>query len=191
MLIASLIGVIFLGETVVASHMIGIVFLFLGIVIVSLETGEKDPTSTKMFSSDLFFPLLAMLIIGIEAPLVSIAYSRGVPVTVGLATSRTFGLGTTTLFFRYKGWNLSSPFQSDDRGLYLGAAIALTGGSIFTFVALNLAPVSVVTPLRGTGPLFVLLISYFYLKRLETITKKLVIGVILTVIGAVLIGLFM
>lgn len=191
MLIASLIGVLFLGETVVASHMVGIILLFLGVVMVSFETSEKDSRSSKMFSSDLIFPLIAMLIIGVEAPLVNVAYAKGVPVTVGLAISRVCSLSVAVLFFRYKDWNLLSPFRSQDRGLYLGAAISLAGGSVCTFFALNLAPVSVVTPLRGTGPLFVLMISYLYLKRLETITKKLVFGVLLTVIGAVLIGIFM
>lgn len=191
MLIASLIGIFFLGETVKSLHLVGIILLFIGVALVSYESSKNNSNSKSIFSLNLIFPLIAMLLIGAVSPLISLGYDKGVPVTIGIATSRLSSLSVTVLFFQYKGWSLLEPFRSQDRGLYLGAAIAFSGMIASVFFALSIAPVSVVSPLRGTGPLFVLIISYFCLKRLEIITKKLVVGVFFTVIGAMLIAIFM
>lgn len=191
LIIASLIGVSFLGETVELLHGVGIILLFLGVVLVIYESGEKGSELQSVFSLDLFFPLMAMLGAGVLVPLISLGLAEGVPITVGLAIYYSVSVIILALFFQYKGWSLFRPFRVQERDLYLGVSTAVISFAIFYYLALSVAPVSVVTPFRGTGPLFVLIVSYLYLKKLETITKRLVFGVLLTVLGAILIGIFM
>ncbi|KXB04274.1 hypothetical protein AKJ49_02290 [candidate division MSBL1 archaeon SCGC-AAA382A03] len=85
MVIASLIAILFLGETVETLHLVGIFILFSGVALVSYETGETRLNSESLISLDLTIPLTAMIIGGIISIFVRIGYSNGVPVTVALA----------------------------------------------------------------------------------------------------------
>lgn len=191
MLIASLIAVAFLGEIVETFHLVGIFILFLGVALVSYETGEEESDSEPIFSMDLTFPLTAMVIGGFNAIFVSLGYAEGVPVTVGLSISLLTSFIVMILLFLCRGWRPFRLFHVQERSLYIWAGIAFVAAFACWNLALSIAPVVVVQPLRGTGPVFVLLVSYFYLKRFEKITKILVIGAVLTVIGGALIGVFM
>jgi uncharacterized membrane protein len=53
-------------------------------------------------------------------------------------------------------------------------------------VALGLGEVSVVAPLAGTAPLFVLPFTSLFLKGVEQLTGRIVIGAILIVLGVFL-----
>jgi len=65
----------------------------------------------------------------------------------------------------------------------LGAGL----GILSSFFALSLAPVVIVSPIQSTNPLFTLLWSYLFLRRLERITLRLILGSILIVFGVILI----
>ncbi len=53
--------------------------------------------------------------------------------------------------------------------------------------ALRVGTVSVVAPLTGTMPLFVLALSSLFLRDIERITARLVVGTLLIVLGVYLI----
>lgn len=190
-LIASLIAILFLGETVEFLHLIGIILLFIGVALVSYESGKNNSDTKSMFSLDLIFPLIAMIVSGIASPLVSFGYGKGVPITLAIAMQQLVCFIAAVSLFWCKGWSLSEPFRVKERYFYIGAALGILGSLAAWNLGLRIAPVVIVQPLRATAPLFVLIISYLYLKHLETITKKLVFGVFLTVLGAMLIGIFM
>jgi drug/metabolite transporter (DMT)-like permease len=63
-------------------------------------------------------------------------------------------------------------------------------GFLSSFYALSLKEVTIITPLVATSPLFVLLISSAFLKKLETITRNIVIGTLLVVIGVIIIFVY-
>jgi uncharacterized membrane protein len=59
-------------------------------------------------------------------------------------------------------------------------------GVLFVLFALSLGPVSVVTPLNGTAPLFVLVLAFLFLKDVERLTGRLVLGTVCIVLGVFL-----
>jgi uncharacterized membrane protein len=59
---------------------------------------------------------------------------------------------------------------------------------IFSFYALSLEKVSVITPLLSIEPLFVVLFAYIYLRELERVPIKLVASILLTVFGVILVN---
>jgi uncharacterized membrane protein len=68
------------------------------------------------------------------------------------------------------------------------AAGVLENGAVFlTVVALGTGAVSVVTPLTATAPVFVLLLSALFLRGVDALTARVVLGTALTVIGVGLI----
>jgi uncharacterized membrane protein len=57
---------------------------------------------------------------------------------------------------------------------------------LFVLIALSLGQVSVVTPLNGTAPLFVLALAFVFLKGVEQVTGHIVLGSVLIVVGVFL-----
>lgn len=63
-------------------------------------------------------------------------------------------------------------------------------GVLFFNIALSQAPVSVVSPVAAVNPLIALLFSYLFLRSLERVTWRTVVGALLVVggVGLVLLG---
>ena len=70
---------------------------------------------------------------------------------------------------------------------YGTAAIFALAGQVCTFIALHRGQVSVVSPIINTTPLFVIGLTALFLRGEEKITRLVVIGVILLVVGIALI----
>jgi uncharacterized membrane protein len=67
---------------------------------------------------------------------------------------------------------------------YFGsAALIAAAAQILVFVALNKGDVSVMVPLFNTTPLFAILLSALFLKDLERVTLRVVIGAVIMVAG--------
>ena len=70
--------------------------------------------------------------------------------------------------------------------LFLGAGFFVFVAQMFRFVALSLAPVALITPIQRTGAIFVLGLSWAVNRHLEKITWQVVVGILISVGGAVL-----
>lgn len=68
----------------------------------------------------------------------------------------------------------------------MGAGVMENLGVLLVLVALSLGQVSVVTPLNGTAPLFVLALASLLLKDVERLTGRIVLGTVLIVLGVFL-----
>jgi len=65
-----------------------------------------------------------------------------------------------------------------------------TPGVCLLIVALSLGRISVVTPLSGTAPLFVLLLTSLFLRDVEVLTARILAGTLLIVAGVILLTAF-
>ena len=74
-------------------------------------------------------------------------------------------------------------------GFFLIAGLISGGGVSSIYFALSHAPVVLVAPITSTSPLIAILWSSIFLKQLEKITPRLVLGATLVVIGAILISI--
>jgi drug/metabolite transporter (DMT)-like permease len=70
---------------------------------------------------------------------------------------------------------------------FVAAGLAENGGVFMNVVALSLGRVSVVTPLYGTAPIFVLVLAPFFLRNVEVLSARVVAGTLLIVLGVYLI----
>ena len=68
------------------------------------------------------------------------------------------------------------------------AGICASGGLGFSALALNIAPVVVVSPIFALVPLVTLSLTVIFLKATDRVTKKIWIGATLVVIGVIFIG---
>lgn len=60
---------------------------------------------------------------------------------------------------------------------------------MFRFAALAIAPVTVVTPLTRLGVVFTLILGYVFNRHLESFSPKVLLGIAISVLGAVLVAL--
>ncbi len=72
---------------------------------------------------------------------------------------------------------------------FLIATVAIFLAQMFRFVALSLAPVSIVSPLQRTSSMFTLLFSFLVNRRTESFGPRVIAGIILSVAGSVLLAL--
>lgn len=69
------------------------------------------------------------------------------------------------------------------------AGLASGSGALLSFFALSMAPVVIVSPIQNTYPLFALLFAWLFLRRLERVSFRLVLGALFVVAGVILITL--
>ena len=70
---------------------------------------------------------------------------------------------------------------------FLVAAFLATGAQVCNFIALGRAEVSVIIPLLNTTPLFTVFFTIVFLKKVETVGPRVILGTILMVAGVALI----
>lgn len=68
-------------------------------------------------------------------------------------------------------------------GFFFAAGLLSFVANFVRYIALNLAPASVVTPLASTVPVFVLIFSFIFNRKLEIFNTRVVLGAISVVIG--------
>jgi drug/metabolite transporter, DME family len=73
---------------------------------------------------------------------------------------------------------------------YLAAGLAISVGMVAIYYALDLGEVVVVIPISSTGPLFPLALTALFLKGVERVTLKIVLGALLIISGVVLLTLW-
>ena len=68
------------------------------------------------------------------------------------------------------------------------AGITATTGLVLSYIALTQAPVVIVAPVASINPLIALLFAHLFLRNLERITPRIVLGALLVLAGVVTIA---
>ncbi len=191
LLVSTLFGVLILGEIITSGHIAGIIFLTIGVVVVSYEIESDNSEEGWRPSIGLLFGLGAMVFLGLSAPFGKIGFNHGAPILVGISTKALAGLCFLSTYLYIRGNSPLRPFKAPEKKLYILIGLAQTTGFGLLYSALNIARVTVVVPFRSLTPFFVLIMSYIYLKKLEKINWIIATGATLTVTGAILVSVFM
>ncbi len=185
----AIIATVFLKEKLTLSVSLGILLIIGGII-----TFERDISSNGKFSvyhkRDLIFALLSAILVGFAIVIrkmgLNILDEPIFGVTVGFTTSLVF-YGMMCLAFQSMRAAISLNLKNT---LYLsGAGVFLTAAWLILFYALSYGDAIIVAPLASLHPVMVLGWSYLFLKDMEKITSKTVLGIIIVLIGVVLISL--
>lgn len=71
-------------------------------------------------------------------------------------------------------------------GLFFGAGLFSFSANLVRYLALSLAPASVVTPLVATEPIFNMALAFIFNRKLEMFSRPVILGSILVVAGTIL-----
>jgi len=188
---ATAIAVVVLGEQVTAGNVVGILLIVAGVAAISWETSRGDGAAGDSSALALALPLAAAFMFGIEPTLAKVGFAEGTPILVGLAIKTVAATAGFLAYLRARN-DLPSPGALVGRNAkwYAVAGLANTGFLCLYYLALSVAPVSVVVPIIQTSPLVVMVLSVAFLSRLERVTWKLLTGACVVVGGAVVLTAF-
>jgi drug/metabolite transporter, DME family len=175
---ASALAILLLGERITAPILAGTVIIVVGTILLS-EGGRRIGFRWWQLT----LPVLAAACFGVVAIVRKLGLSEmgAVP---GSAINVTTALVAFTLLlaaFRRGGDVLACRGRS--LGWFIAAGLAENTGVFLNVLALSVGSVSVVAPLLGTAPIFVLLLSLVFMRELETLSSRVVLGTVLIVLG--------
>ena len=178
--IATGLAIVALGEHVTLPIIGGTCVIVLGTTLLSLS-GRR----VGFRPLDLFYPFLSASCFGSVAIIRKLGLSQAGPL-FGSAVNITTALVTFTAFLLASGNRQAFIWKGRGIAYFVGAGIAENLSVFLVLVAMSFGEVSVVAPLAGTAPLFVLPFTSVFLKGVETLTWRIVAGALLIVLGVVL-----
>lgn len=178
--IATGLAILLLGEQITVAILMGTFVIVLGTVLLSLS-GSRVGFRLR----HLAYPFLSASCFGLVAIIRKLGLAQAGPL-FGSAINITTALIVFTTFLLASGQRHTLAWNGRSTMYFVGAGVAENVSVYLVLVALSLGEVSVVTPLAGTAPLFVLLLTIPFLKGVETLHWRIVVGTILIVLGVFL-----
>lgn len=182
-LFAIVFAVFFLQELPTPTNLLGALAIVSGIVCLSWQGQTKD-----WRTRDLRFPLMAAFLFALRDNLVRfgllITHSPMLAATIAATTSALTMWVAYAVRLRRPGWvHVSGPgFR-----WFFASGVLNFLSYVGMYTALGLDRIAVVTPLVSAYPVFVLPLTFFFLKGIERINARKVVATLLAVLGVLLI----
>ena len=179
-LISSGLAILLLGEHVTPPIVTGTLVIVLGTVLLSLSGKHVG-----FHPRHLVYPLVSASCFAVVAIIRKLGLNVAGPL-FGSALNITAAMIASTAFVLATGNR--DALRCDARSLlYFAAAGACENTGVLLFlIALGLGEVSVVTPLAGAAPLFVLLLAFVFPSAAGKLSGRVVVGAVLIVLGVFL-----
>ena len=178
---ATIIGVTFLHEEPGALVYMGTILIMTSLWLISGQQGG----GAKWRILDTAFPISAALVSAISQSL----RKQGLKILpdpfVAVAIVTTVSLILFLLFVLTTGRAQSLRMERQGLSFFLAAALLATTAQVLNFVALGRGELSVIIPLLNTTPLFTVLLSVLFLRKVETVNRRIVFGALIMFAGIV------
>jgi uncharacterized membrane protein len=180
---SSILAVIFLGELWVLQNVVGTFLVIFGVIILSSGKRIEGVWQKK----DLVYPILAAVAFGISTSLRKTGLTL-MPLPI-LAAAVTVGTAFVALLIiiRVRGGLRLLQLSRQSAGWLFGAALVNTGAILSFFHALNIGQIVRVEPLVACNPLLTILWTGIFLREIERLSGRIVLGALITVTGTVLV----
>ena len=182
--IAAGLAIVFLGEQVTLPILAATVVIVLGTILLSLSGRQAGFRPLH-----LIYPFTAAFCFGVVGVIRKLGLSEAGPI-FGAAVNMTTALIVFTAFLLVSGKAQLIYCRGESLWYFIAAGVAENTGVCLLIVALSLGQVSAVTPLSGTAPLFVLLLTSLFLRDVEALTARILAGTLLIVAGVILLTAF-
>ena len=172
-------AILLLGERVTLPILLGTLVIVFGTVLLSLS-GKYVGFRVR----HLIYPFLSASCFGVVAIFRKLGLGHAGPL-FDSAVNNTAAMVAATTFVLVSGNR--GALVCDGRSIlyFIGGGIMENTGVFLVLVALGLGEVSVVTPLAGTTPLFVLLLTFLFPRGMGKLSWRIIVGVVLIVLGVV------
>ncbi len=166
------------------------VFVYLGTISIVgslwlISGRQKGETRWRLI--DTFFPISAALISTISQTLRKQALKIVPDPFVAVAVVTTVSLVLLLVFVFTTRRTQRLGMERKSFLFFFSAALVAVLAQICNFVALGRGELSVIIPLLNTTPLFTVFFSALFLRKIETVSSRIILGAISMVAGVVLI----
>ncbi len=189
-LFAALLAVLYLGEQVTSSILLGTVAVAVGLVLVMSQRGafastqiqEVQGSRTGLVAMGLLCAVAGAAAYGTGHAIARHVVTRAAPAPVAATYTLFFGmLFLFVVSVPHLGSDLKAPRWSL---MMMGlAGICSSFGIFLMYTALARAPVMLASPIVATYPLIAMTFTHLFLQRLERVTPRMVLGAILVAVG--------
>ncbi len=180
---SSILAVLVVGESWPLQNILGTSLVIFGVVILS-----RTQTATSQWRKvDLVYPALAAISFALSSNLRKLGLMIANIPLMAASVSATTALVVTLIFHQAQGGWKTFVLSRQSFGWFVAAGIAHTTAMLSVFYALSDGKIVVVDPLVNASPVLSLFLSAIFLKELESINLRVVIGAGCTVVGSVLI----
>ncbi len=181
--ITTLLAIIFLGEPLLLTVVLGAVFVVTGIVSLNLKDGRLsvDPRS-------IYLPLIASLLFAVSNIIRKLGTNLQPNAVLGAQASTLAGLLVFVIYLGVKGGFKDLQVNKQNIGWLAGSGFVNAFAWISLTMAINLGRVSVVSSIIYSYPLFSVILSRLLIRD-EAISRYVVAGSILIVLGVAIVSL--
>jgi uncharacterized membrane protein len=151
----------------------------------AISSGHRGTINWRLL--DIFLPLGAGLVSAISQSLRKQGLNILPDPFVAAATVTSVTLTLLVIFLYATKRTQQLRMKRENFLFFFSAALVALSAQIANFIALSRADVSVIIPLLNTTPLFAVLFSSLFLRSLETISRRTLLGAILMVAGVIII----
>ena len=176
---------LFLNETLTVGNWLGIGAIISGVIIVQMSC--KSNTCASSGLKEWSFPIIGGILFSISAILTKAALDLFSAPFLGVTITHFFALIPYVAFLIFNKKSRNEFSARRNLGLFWVAGIGLALAWILAFSALSFDSVTVVVPLRSTESLFIAFFAFFFLKQQESLSLKLLSGVLMVVLGIILV----
>ena len=180
-LVASTLAIAVLGERVTAPIVVGTLVIVGGTTL--LSAGGR---ASGVRAAALVLPLMSAACFGVVAVLRKIGLAGMAPIP-GFAVNITAALIAYTAFLVASRQSALMLCRGESLVYFVMAGVAENAGVFLLLLALSVGTVSVVAPLASVSPIFVLVLSFFFLRGIEMLNRRIIAGTVLIVVGVYLI----
>jgi uncharacterized membrane protein len=136
---------------------------------------------------DVIYPVLAAVAFGISTTLRKTGLTALPEPLLGAAVTLGTAFVVLLIIIQLRGGRKELKFNRKSSGWMFGAAIVNTGAILSFFAALNLGQVVRVEPLVACNPLLTILWAGIFLRQIEQLSGRVILGALVTVAGTVLV----
>ena len=187
---AAFFAALFLGERPSIAAWAGTFFIVFGVSLLSVEEGSGRKGRGSWFDAAILYPLTSSVLYALVPIFMKMGFA--IQKTPFLGIGCAFLSGTLLVLAGRRFTPGGGAIRADGRAMrfFLVAAAANTLGACGFWWVLTFADVSLVIPLSRLVPLWVVVLSYFFLGHLERLSWRVVLSAGLVVAGGVLVSAF-
>ena len=180
---SSILAVLLLGELWVFQNIVGTCLVILGVVILSSSKSVDRDWRKK----DLIYPILAAIVFGISTNLRKTGLTAVPQPLLAAAVTAATAFLALLIIVHFRGGKKALRFNRDSSRWLFGAAVVNSGAILSFFAALNVGHIVRVEPVVACNPLLTLLWTSIFLRQIERLSNRIILGALVTVAGTVLV----
>ena len=182
---ASIFAVIFLAETWVLQNVIGTLLVIGGVIFLSMA----KPAQGEWRKIDVIYPLIGALAFGASSTLRKAGLGFiNIPLLAAAVTAGSAAIFSFALL-QIQGGSEAFKLNRRSAAWLFAAGVFNTAAMLSVFFALSDGKVVIVDPLVSSNPVMTLLLTSIFLRDVESLTLRVIIGAALTVTGTILVVL--